>query len=75
MRSGDYAWLAMAAAILAYELGAPRGELLTQAADRYRARRPLLTYAVITYIAAHLARIWPQRLDPLTRAAAWAGRE
>lgn len=75
MRSGDYAWLAMAAAILVYEVAAPRGELLTQAADRYRARRPVATYLVIAYIAGHLTRIWPQRLDPLTRLSSWAGRE
>ena len=75
MRSGDYAWLAMAAAILVYEIAAPRGELLTQAADRYRARRPIATHLVIAYLAGHLTRTWPRRLDPLTRLSAWAGRE
>ena len=75
MKPGDYAWLAMAAGVALYELGAPDGELLSQAVDRYRARRPIATYAVIAYLAGHLARIWPRHLDPLCRLSVWAGRE
>lgn len=69
MRHGDYAWLALAAAILAYEVAAPRGELLSEACDRYRQRHPILTLGVIAYLAAHLARLIPRRVDPLHRLA------
>lgn len=74
MRPGDYAWVAMAAGVILYEYRAPHDELLSQACDRYRARRPLLTYGVIVYLAGHLARIWPRQLDPLTRISDRAGR-
>ena len=69
MRHGDYAWLALAAAILAYEAAAPRGELLSEACDRYRQRHPIITLGVIAYLAAHLARLIPRRVDPLHRLA------
>lgn len=74
MKHGDWAWTALAIAVLAYELAAPRGELLTQAVDRYRRRRPMITHLVIVYLAAHLMRCWPQRLDPLHQLAEKAGR-
>lgn len=74
MRPGDIAWLTMAAAIIAYEIRAPRGELLTEAVDRYRTARPILTYIGIAYVAAHLARVWPRRIDPLTLIAERASR-
>ena len=75
MRSGDVAWIATAAGITAYEIGAAlkHGELLSEACDRYRARRPITTYTAIIYLAGHLARLWPRHLDPLCLIAA-AGR-
>lgn len=69
MRHGDYAWLALAATILAYEMAAPRGELLSEACDRYRHKHPIVTLGVIAYLAAHLARLIPSRIDPLHRLA------
>lgn len=74
MRPGDIAWLAIAAAITAYELGAPQGELLSEACDRYRQRRPTATYATIIYLAGHLTRLWPRHLDPLCIITTHAGR-
>lgn len=74
MRHGDYAWLALAVAILGYEALAPSGELLTQACDRYRRRHPVLTHLVIAYLAGHLTRLWPIRIDPLHQFAVRAGR-
>lgn len=73
MKPSDHAWLALGAGIIAYEARAPHGELMSQAVDRYRARRPILTNAVVIYIAGHLTRVWPAHLDPLTRLARWAG--
>ena len=69
MRHGDSAWLCLAAGVVAYEAFAAPGELLSEAADRYRERHPLITNLVIVYVAAHLLRRWPTRLDPLHQMA------
>lgn len=68
-RHSDYAWTALAAAVLTYEVLAPDNELLSEAVDRYRAKHPVLTLGAICLIAAHLARAIPQRLDPIHQAA------
>jgi hypothetical protein len=69
MKPSDYAWLTLAVGIITYEIKSPPGELLSQAVDRYRRRHPIATDIAIVYIAAHLLRRWPQRLDPLHRIA------
>lgn len=70
MRHGDAAWIAIAVGVLAYEIAAPRGELLSEAVDRYRRRHPILTNGIICYVAAHLMRKLPPRADLLHRLAA-----
>lgn len=68
MKPGDYAWITIAVGIGAYEIGAALhrdGELLSEACDRYRRDHPVITYLGIAYLAGHLARVWPQRVDPL----------
>lgn len=78
MKPADRAWLAIGAGVLAYEGLASRRrhdwELLSEAADRYRSRHPVITHALVLYLAAHLLRRWPQRLDPLHRLADWIGQ-
>ena len=71
MKSGDAAWIGLAVGVCVYEVVAAtrRAEFLTHACDRYRAKHPLPTYTVIAYLAGHLARVWPQRWDPLSRLA------
>ena len=72
MRPGDYAWLALAAAVLGYEIAAATRrdwELLSEAADRYRAGHPVITHLTVVYLAGHLTRRWPARVDPLHRMA------
>jgi hypothetical protein len=69
VKHGDYAWSVLAAGVLGYEISAPRGELLSEACDRYRRRHPFITNAVIFYVAMHLMRAIPQRVDPLTQIA------
>lgn len=64
MRAADKAWLAMAAGVLAYELAAPDGELLSDGVDRYLDRHPWLTRAVIAATALHLINATPARIDP-----------
>lgn len=77
MRPADRAWLAIAAAVLAYEIAAGRRrdwELLSEAADRYRRARPITTHATVLYLAGHLLRRWPRRADPLHHLATLARR-
>lgn len=74
MRSGDWAWCALGVGVVAYEAVAPRGELLSEAVDRARTTRPWLTNAAVVYVALHLLRRWPRRLDPLTQIAGWVRR-
>lgn len=72
MRPADRAWLGLAAAVTVYEVAAcrrPGWELLSQAADRHRARHPVAVHLAAVYLAAHLTRRWPARLDPLHRLA------
>lgn len=74
MRHGDAAWATLAVGIAAYEVAAPADELLSEAVDRYRRTHPGLTVLAIVYVAAHLLRIWPRRIDPLHQIATRMGR-
>ena len=44
----DWGWLAMVAGILAYEVSAPEGQLLSHGMDRYLERHPWATRAVVS---------------------------
>ena len=68
---GDWAWLGILAGVTAYELHAIYrvGELLSEAADLHRDRHPILVHAAVAYLAAHLTRRIPARVDPLHRLA------
>lgn len=76
MRPADKAWIALAVGVAAYELTAAlrRWELLSEAADRYRRRNPILTHTTVLYLAGHLLRRWPQRFDPLHQFASRIAR-
>lgn len=71
MRHGDVAWTTLAVGVTAYEVAAAKRswELLSTACDRYRDRHPVAANAVIVYLAAHLLRVWPARVDPLHQLA------
>ena len=74
MSHSDWAWIALAAAVLGYEIIAPPGQLLSHAAARYRRAHPILTDVTIAYFALHLAQRWPARIDPLHRIAERLGK-
>lgn len=77
MKAADWAWVTVAAGVLGYELTAGHRrdwELLSEACDRYRARHPIATTAVVVYLAAHLTRAIPRRIDPLHRLTTWSHR-
>jgi hypothetical protein len=59
------AWLWLAGGVIAYELAAQPGQLLSEQVDRWLVTHPILTRAVIVLVAGHLGNVWPQRCDPL----------
>lgn len=61
--TANEAWLALGAGILAYELIAPPGQLLSESVDRGLEKHPLLTTVVIGYTALHLANLLPKNAD------------
>ena len=71
MKPADAAWIALGITVLSYEAFAagrahkPEFELLSEAVDRYRRTHPLIVNATVWYLAGHLSRLWPKRLDPL----------
>ena len=69
MRAGNSAWLVLLSGVVAYEAFSPPGELMSEATDRARIAHPILTDLAIAYVALHLLRRWPPRLDPLTQLA------
>lgn len=76
MRPADRAWLGAAVTVTAYEITAVklRWELLSEAVDRYRRNHPVVTDCAISFVALHLLRKWPPRLDPLAGLANLFGR-
>jgi hypothetical protein len=70
LRAGDWGWITIAAGVAAYEIAASTRrhdwELLSEAVDRYRIRYPVATNLAIAYLAAHLTRVIPRHIDPLT---------
>lgn len=77
MKPASAAWLGVLVAVVAYEaLAATRQEweLMSEAVDRYRRRHPVLVHLAVSYLAGHLTRTWPERLDPLHRLTRRASR-
>ena len=70
MRHGDRGWLIVAAVVVAIEVTAGDGELLSEAVDRYLANHPWLTRSIVASFALHLANVLPDRYDPLHMAFA-----
>lgn len=74
MRHADYAWITLAVGVIAYEITAPPQQLLSEAMDRYRERHPYAAGLAVIYVASHLLRVWPTRIDPLHQLAVRLGR-
>lgn len=58
------AWAGIGAAVLAYELLAPEGQLLSEGVDRALERHPILVRAAIGATALHLLNLLPEKIDP-----------
>lgn len=59
------AWSALAAAVIAYEVLAPEGQLLSEGVDRALIKYPTITRIGIALVACHLVNVIPERYDPL----------
>lgn len=59
------AWAALGAAVLAYELAAPEGQLMSEGVDRALEKHKALTTAAVGAVSLHLLNVLPQRIDPL----------
>lgn len=71
MRAAERAWFALGIGVLAYELMAREGELLSHQVDRWLESHPVLTTAAITVTAAHLLNLLPTKADPWVWMVAW----
>jgi hypothetical protein len=68
VKPADWAWVGVGLTVLAYEAvaaGRRDFELLSEAMDRYRASHPVACDLMIFYLAGHLTRMIPKRLDPI----------
>lgn len=64
------AWVGLAAGIVAYEIAAPPGQLMSEAVDRaleHSNVSKLATLGAIGCTALHLSNVLPDRLDPFKR--------
>ncbi|MFE5290350.1 hypothetical protein ACFRAQ_35825 [Nocardia sp. NPDC056611] len=64
--TAENAWAVLLASVIAWEVLAPPGQLLSEGVDRALQRRPALTRAAITVTALHLANLLPHKVDPFT---------
>lgn len=63
------AWAGLGLGIVAYEIASPKGELLSEGADRAIEKHPVLTRLAIGAVALHLMNVLPERIDPVHRIA------
>lgn len=72
LRTGDKAILVGAAAIVAYEkLVKDDADLISSRVEAYKARRPILTSAVVLITAGHLLGYLAEDYDPYHRVVRW----
>lgn len=65
MRSSDRAWITLGVGVLAWDMVCADGEMLSEASARYAKAHPVIAYAVIGSVAAHLTSAIPKQLDPI----------
>lgn len=68
MFPADWAWIALAAGVLAYDATCPPGETLSEGMTRYHQARPWVTRAAVAYIVGHLLDWLPEPVDLLHHA-------
>lgn len=65
MRPSDWAWIALGLGVLIWDVACADGEMLSEASARYAKSHPVVAYAVIGSVAAHLVNRIPKQLDPI----------
>lgn len=76
-RPSTVAWATLAGGVALYDCVCPKGETLSEAADR-GLERPIgkfLVSGAIATVALHLANVIPQKYDPIHYALAWKNTE
>jgi len=66
IRPADRAWAALVFGVLAYEVMAKDGEMMSHSYDRWLQRRPVITWGATLLTVSHLLNLLPERLDPFT---------
>lgn len=69
MITGERAWALLAVAVIAYEIAAPKDQLLSEAVDRWLVKYPWPTRVAVVLTAAHLLNLIPNRFDPFYHVA------
>lgn len=68
------AWIGLAGIILAWEYMCPPGQLLSEEADKWVARNPILSRLGFFAVALHLGNLLPNWCDPIHLIACVIGR-
>lgn len=61
--AGDKAWQVLLGSAAVYEALAPQNELLSESADRWIEKHPVIVPAVIGYTALHIMNRLPSKID------------
>lgn len=67
--TSDKAWMTLGAGILAYEIWAPDGELLSEAVDRYLITHPIATKVIVITLVLHILNVVQPNYDPIHHLA------
>lgn len=63
---GTAAWITLGVGVIAYNVSAAGdGEMLSEQADRWIEKHPILARLAIAVVAAHVANLSPSRMDPI----------
>jgi hypothetical protein len=65
LRPADRAWITLAVGVVAWDVLCEPGEMLSEASARYAKKHPVVAYAVIGSVAAHLTARIPPWVDPI----------
>lgn len=63
---GELAWATLGLGVVAYNSLTSEGQMLSEQADRWVDRHPILTRSIIGIVAAHVANAAPSRIDPIS---------
>jgi hypothetical protein len=62
---GELAWATLGLGVIAYNSLTSEGQMLSEQADRWVDRHPVLTRTIVGVVAAHVANAAPAKYDPI----------